>query len=948
VHTVTHQPSFNTLPLFSLSVSFVAGILTSRALALPLALWLSCCAIFSLLALTLTLRHRHDRTQSSILLLAAFTFAGGTLAGIEEGSTAATRVRRFYDKGHIASGEPVELEGVVRRAPEWSPDGFRLTLGVERLKYKADERAATGAVELFAPVHGGSDGSFARSRYEALELRRGARLRVLVALRRAEGYRNPGVSSVKDYLERRGLDATGTIKSPLLVERLGDERVLLPLVWLDSLRSHLLARIDRLFSRETAGVLGASLLGNRENLSRSVAERFREGGTFHVLVISGLHITFIGGLALALARRLTRRRAWQFASAVLLVWGYTVAVGAEASVVRAALMFTAVALAPVLHRRSQSLNTLGGAALALLIWRPGSLFDPSFQLTFLSVFAIVAVAFPLLSKLKATGEWRPTATTPHPPVCPRWWLTLGELLFWNERRWLREISRTHYSYRLFKTPLAARLESSGAQRALRYTFAALVVSASVQVSMLPLVVVYFHHFSFASLLLNIFVGASMAALSLLSLAALAASHLSETLTAPLVWLVEQLAWVTTHSVEPFKTTGTASLRLPHYTGLASSIYVLYYVPLLVLTYALARWQPLAPPQQTEETGRPVDAEPLRATKPEPLHPPTKAKQLLFLALHASLKRGLLRFAALTLVALFIVILTHPLSAPRADGRLRVDFLDVGQGDAALLTMPDGSTLIIDGGGRPSYSARSSQEDDAESEAFERDARSIGEAVVSEYLWQRGLDAVDYVLATHADADHLDGLSDVVKNFRVRAALVARTPESDAVYRRFARTASASGAPVYLVGRGDVLKFGAVEIDVLWPPLVERDRDAPSRNDDSIVLRLRFGRKTILLTGDIEAKAETALLSARDDLGSDALKVAHHGSRTSSTQPFVAATHPSLAVISVGLDSPFGHPHPEVLRRWRASGTQILTTGQSGTITITTDGHDLKVETHIKK
>jgi competence protein ComEC len=863
-------------------------------------------------------------------------------------------VRRLYDEGHIASGEPVELEGVVRSAPEWSPDGFRLTLGVERLKYKTVERTATGVVELFAPMsagEAGGDASFARSLYESLELRRGARVRVLVALRRAEGYRNPGVSSVKDYLERRGLDARGTIKSPLLVERLGDEPVFLPLVWLDSLRAHLLARIDNLFSRETAGVLDAALLGNRDGLSRGVAERCREGGTFHVLVISGLHITFIGGLAWALARRLTRRRAWQFASAVSLTWGYTIAVGAEASVVRAALMFTAVALAPVLHRRAQSLNTLGGAALALLIWRPRNLFDPSFQLTFLSVFAIVAVAWPLLVRLKATGEWRPTPLTPQPPACPRWWRVLAELLFWNEREWRHEISRTHYSYRLFKTPLAARLESSGVQPALRYAFAAILVSASVQVVMLPLLVVYFHRFSFASLVLNLFVGAGMAALSLLSLAALAVSHLSETLTTPLAWLVEQLAWLITHSVEPFTIAGAESLRPPHYTGLAASIYVLYYVPLLALTFALARWQPVAPPppqQQTEETIRTEDALSRRATKPGARHPPAKSSHLRLPFPHPARNGGLLRLAALVLAALFVSILSHPLSAPRADGKLRVDFLDVGQGDAALLTMPDGSTLIIDGGGRPTNTARSSREDDAGSEPFERDARSIGEAVVSEYLWQRGLDAVDYVLATHAHADHLDGLNDVVKNFRVRAALLARTPESDAVYRRFARTASARGVPLYLVGRGDTLRFGAVEIDVLWPPLAEHDPDAPSRNDDSIVLRLRFGRRTLLLTGDIEAKAETALLSAHDDLRSDALKVAHHGSRTSSTAPFVAASHPSLAVASVGLDSPFGHPHPEVIRRWHASGAQLLTTGQSGTITIITDGDDLKVETHVKQ
>lgn len=114
-----------------------------------------------------------------------------------------------------------------------------------------------------------------------------------------------------------------------------------------------------------------------------------------------------------------------------------------------------------------------------------------------------------------------------------------------------------------------------------------------------------------------------------------------------------------------------------------------------------------------------------------------------------------------------------------------------------------------------------------------------------------------------------------------------------------------------------------------------------------MLRLRYGRRTFLLTGDIESRAERALLAAGEDLHCDALKVAHHGSRTSSTAEFVNATRPALAVVSVGRDSPYGHPHAEVLARWRAAGAQVLTTGERGMITVSTDGEDLKVETFVE-
>jgi competence protein ComEC len=291
-------------------------------------------------------------------------------------------------------------------------------------------------------------------------------------------------------------------------------------------------------------------------------------------------------------------------------------------------------------------------------------------------------------------------------------------------------------------------------------------------------------------------------------------------------------------------------------------------------------------------------------------------------------------------------LFHPFSAAKADDRLRVDFLDVGQGDAALMTMPDGTTLLVDGGGRPRFLQQKSA--GAAKETFARDARSIGEAVVSEYLWWRGLDRVDYVLATHADADHIEGLNDVFRNFKVRAALLARTPANDPEFTEFAGSADDAGVPLRLIGAGDSLCFGAVRIAVLWPPHADNPQ-ARSSNNESLVLQIEYGSRKILLLADIESKTEQSLVQeSRDVLQTDIVKVAHHGSRTSSTAAFVAAVHPKVAIISVGRQSMFGHPHREVVERWRQNGAEILSTGQSGMITITTDGRDLEVTTFAGK
>jgi len=202
-----------------------------------------------------------------------------------------------------------------------------------------------------------------------------------------------------------------------------------------------------------------------------------------------------------------------------------------------------------------------------------------------------------------------------------------------------------------------------------------------------------------------------------------------------------------------------------------------------------------------------------------------------------------------------------------------------------------------------------------------------------------------VLATHADADHIDGLNDVLRNFTVDAALVARSPANDPEYVKFAQTLSATHTNAATIQAGDVIRLGDVEMHVLWP-LAAVEPNEPSRNNDSIVLKLTYGNHDILLTGDIEKSAERALVAATNAdpnaLKADVVKVAHHGSRTSSTAPFIAATHARTAIISVGQTSMFGHPHREVVERWRASGAQVLTTGQCGTITVTIDGKTLTV------
>jgi competence protein ComEC len=903
------QPPVPKHPLVLLALSLAAGILLFNyshpsTLAIIFALVV---AVFLITAIIL----RRCYAIAVTLLLVVFSGTGYLLALFDARRVSPDRLVRMFEGGALESNEPLEVTGIIEGEPESAPDGFYLTLATEQIRLNGKLKTASGTVMLLAQV---TDDSVRRE-YDALQLHHGTRIRVMALLDRDDDYRNPGVTPLTEFLERKGFDATGVIKSPLLVERLEDTRVFLPLALIYEWRRHLEDEFDGRFSVETAGVLDAVLLGNRHKVSREVADRFREGGAFHVLVIAGLHISFIAGLLFLLMRRLTRNRGIQFISIVTILFAYSLAVGAQPPVIRAALVFTLALFAPLVWRRANSLNVIAGAAILLLVWRSSDLFDPSFQLTFFSVIAIVALAVPLMTRMQQVGAWRPSHETPFPPAVPPWFRSISEMLFWSDRAWKAEMATSNIRYRLFKSQGAIRLEQLHLQRPIRFVAAAVILSASVQLGMLPLVIIYFHRISFASLLLNIFVGVEMAGLVAVCLIATVIAHLSSSLAAPLIGCAEKIEWLMVHAIDPISRLGVASIRIPHYRGIAAVIYVLYLGSLGILAVELRRWNPLRPAIIVGASNERARAFPIK-------------------------------LGSAVFVLLLLVVILHPLSAVKPDGKLRVDFLDVGQGDSALVTMPDGTTLLIDGGGRPNIDWKKSDAADGD-EPFVRDTRSIGERVVSEFLWSRGLDRVDYILPTHADADHIDGLNDIASNFKVRAAIVSRTPAAEAEYARFAATMKSMSVPVEQIGAGDILRFGDVSIDVLWP-LPDNNTSAPWRNNDGTVLRLRYGNKALLFTADIEKEAETKLVAEGADLSSNIVKVAHHGSRTSSTPAFVNATRASLAVISVGRTSIFGHPNKEVVERWQASGAQVLTTGQKGTISVTTDGKNLTLNTFVSQ
>ncbi|MHB1354603.1 MAG: DNA internalization-related competence protein ComEC/Rec2 [Anaerolineae bacterium] len=269
-----------------------------------------------------------------------------------------------------------------------------------------------------------------------------------------------------------------------------------------------------------------------------------------------------------------------------------------------------------------------------------------------------------------------------------------------------------------------------------------------------------------------------------------------------------------------------------------------------------------------------------------------------------------------LLTVAVTVWSIGLSLP--DGRLHIYFLDVGQGDAILINSPGGRTILVDGG----------------VDGLVLRAR-LGELLPLNHR------TLDLVIATHGDADHILGLVGLPDYYQVQQAARPANLGTSTAAKAWEEEFAMHQIPQVFLARGDIIRIGRdFTIQVLNP----EPGNPNSGNASSVVLRAVKGRFNMLLTGDIDDQAEQAILAANLPVAAYVLKVAHHGSDTSSSAEFLDRVRPSLAVISVGKDNTLGHPSAEVLDRLWELNCQIWRTDQQGTIEISTDGRTLQVET----
>ena len=811
----------------------------------------------------------------------------------------------------VSSRETVTLSGCVVEPTVFSNDREQFTLELDSSDpYLRARSRVTLALDDNALAPAGPTSVSQRLDY-------GQRVEIEARLRRPRNFNNPGSFDYAAYLARQHIFWTATMPRGSAARVLPGRCGWRFMAAVFGLRTAAVDRIERLYGGDdgsseagySTGMLEATLIGETSKLEKVWTQNFRRTGTFHALVISGLHVTVLAGVLLFLLRLCALPEIPALAFTVAAAWLYALVSGFAAPVVRAAGGFTLYAVVRFFFRRGRVLNLLAAVALVYILWDPEQLFDASFQLSILCVAVIGALARPLLESTSAPlvrGAREVANVEIDPHLEPR------AAQFRVEMRLIAETiglwTRLPLRWALELVAIAARLAL--------FAFEMAMISAVIQIGLALPMAVYFHRVSLSGLTANMLIVPLLSGVVPLGFLSIFSGWR---------WIARITAWMlrVSGNIADWHARIEPSWRIadpPLWLALACLG--------ALIAMALALRKPTGGNSPLRSTpGKSPVGHGVFTVKHRGMHGAVRGRRWRWPATPVAA-------AMAGVLATFWLLVWHPFPPAIALKTLELTAIDVGQGDSLLVTFPDGRAMVVDGGGVLQFGMLVGS---TSGKTRRKPNLDTGEDVVSPYLWSRGIRRIDVLVVTHAHEDHAGGAGALIENFRPREVWVGANPPA-VVLEHAAR----SHVPVIAKRVSEPFAYGGATIQILSPPAGYVG--TKNLNNDSLAFRIAYGERSFLLTGDMERPMETRLIAGGLEMHADVLKVGHHGSKTSTTQPFLDAVAPSIGIISDGFENSFGHPHRDVLARLAGRGAAVLRTDLDGLVTVRTDGRSLTMDT----
>ncbi|NLL04266.1 MAG: DNA internalization-related competence protein ComEC/Rec2 [Clostridiaceae bacterium] len=781
-------------PLVLLSISFMSGILLAN---LTRSYWfmLYSCILLILSAIV------YSRFRDGL----KFLLSGIIIIYLFGGLYYLYTYNQNADKFIKYAGEQVYIKGYIDSAP--NVDSSKVVY-----QLKTEEVGIQGHKEL-DKVKGKIMLSTSSQNSDFIDY--GTEVTVSGTLNIPKDRTNPAGFSYRSYLSHNGISATIFVMDYNI--KIGDKNKGNFLIQLGlDLRARIVNVINRSLPPQQAGLLNGMLIGYKQDLSEEVQEAFSISGLSHIMAVSGSNVGFIVLPLVFLFKKLKIRQKYANIAIIVVLILFILVTGFEPSVLRAVIMAIVILIGQMIWRDTEIFTSISFAALVLLLYNPGILFNIGFQLSFAATISLV--------------------------------------LF----------------YKNLKQMLSFKFIPS-------FIVDVLAATISAQIGVLPITVFYFNTVSVVSIISNLLVVPVVEFITILGslMAILGQIHIVFSILLGYInnVLLSFVLYVTKFSADmpwAVKTIITPSILMV----------ICYYAVIMYFFWYRPKYN-------------------------------TKLN---------------IKYCIIVFLLIFGTFIFSAL-IPKG---LEVVFLDVGQGDSAFIRTSKGKTILIDGGGYSSASANST---------------SVGENIVIPFLLDYGVDRVDLIVATHGHDDHMQGLIPVMKKMKVGNLIIPQVP-LDSGLKKLYDIAQEEKIKVQMCAKGDVIKLDNwTRLDVLWPKEDALIRESAS-NNNSLLLKLSFRDVKILFTGDIEKEAEEIIIKDNVDLKSDVLKVAHHGSDTSTTEAFLECTNPDIAVISVGKNN-FGHPSKVVLNRLEERQIIEFRTDHDGAIVLKTYGSDIKVKRTVR-